>query len=232
MKATTQSPLRWLAIAALTILSMAAWSGSNLVCAEDEKKDEKKSGPTEIDEILKKLPPNTPKEQIDRIRQALEENRKRMDDARQRAKDVFQDRGGKFGRLQGRNGPVPQNRLGVRLQAPDETLTAQLGLADGTGLVLIEVPEGSVAARAGFMANDVLLKFNGKDVSSTAIEFTSDLDAIKTGTPVDAVVLRNGKEETIKGIKLPEVVPPPASPRFNQFPRRIQIEVIPPPERR
>jgi hypothetical protein len=130
----------------------------------------------------------------------------------------------KFQRGPGRFGAPAPNRLGVRLQTPDDTLIAQLGLAEGNGMVLAEVPETSVAAKAGFKASDILLKFDGKDVSSTLIEFTTALNAIKTDTPVDAVVLRMGKEEMIKGIKLPDV---PADARPNPFPRRIQFNLRP-----
>jgi S1-C subfamily serine protease len=132
---------------------------------------------------------------------------------------------GKFQRGPGRFGAgAAPNRLGARFQQPDDTLIAQLGLAEGNGLVLTEVPDGSVAAKAGFMASDILLKLDGKDVSSTVIEFTSALGAIKADTPIDAVVLRKGKEETIKGIKLPEA---PANPRVNPFQRRIQFNLRP-----
>ncbi len=224
MKALLHSSRRWLALAGFMtcvgiVLANTNPSAPNFVGDKDAAK--KPAPGSDVDEIIKRLPPNTPKEQVERIRKLLEESRKRADEAQKQAAEMAQQRQQKFPRFGGRFGAPAQTRLGVRLQSPDDTLIAQLGLAEGTGMVLTEVPEGSVAAKAGFMTSDILLKLDGKDVSSIAIEFTSALDAIKADAAIDAVVLRKGKEETLKGIKLPEV--PAEQPRVNPFPRRFQI---------
>jgi hypothetical protein len=241
MKALLHSSRRSLALAAFLtcagiVLANAESPAPNFVGGKDEKaekkadekkEDKKAVGGIDIEEIIRKLPPSMPKEQVERFRKSLEENQKRIEEAQKQAAERAQQqqqRPQKFPRFGGRFGDTAtQNRLGVRFQAPDDTLIAQLGLADGNGIVLVEVPESSVAAKVGFMASDILLKLNGKDVSNTLIEFTSALDAIKVDVPFDAVVLRKGKEETIKGIKLPEA---PAEPRPNAFPRRFQINPL------
>src|SRR5205823_13183685 len=48
------------------------------------------------------------------------------------------------------------------------------------------------------------LELGGKSVSSDAQEFRKQLGEIKANSPVDAVVLRKGKKESVKGISLPE----------------------------
>jgi C-terminal processing protease CtpA/Prc len=175
---------------------------------DKDKKDAKKANPAfpDIEEFLKKLPPQVPKDQVERIRKAMEQARARTEEGLKRA-DEARKRAEAFQRLQDRIGPARPNRLGARLEKPDAVLVAQLGLADGKGLVLVEVPDGSIASKAGFKTSDVLLKLDGRDVSSDVAAFTGALNDIKADAPIDAVVVRRGKEETIKGIKLPE---PPA----------------------
>lgn len=180
----------------------------------DNKKDDKSAGGR---------PEATDGNEAERVRQAQEENRKRADEERQRQMEQFPQRGGKFGRFPGRAGEIFPNRLGVRIQPPDDALIADLGLAEGNGMVLADVPENSAAAKAGFRAGDIILKLDGKDVPSTVALFTFALDAIKTGAPIDAVILRNGKEETLKGIRLAEV-PPDTNPRGGPIQRRFQFD--------
>lgn len=221
MNASLRFALGCFALVALLALPIAA---PQCLHAQDQKKDDKKAVDPEIEDFLKRLPANTPPEHVEQLRKALEENRKRADELRLRQREMFQERG-KFQRFNGRSGPAPQNRLGVRVQVPDDALIAQLGLAEGNGLVLAEVSEGA-AAKAGFQNNDILLKLAGKDVSSTPIEFITALDAIKADTPIDAIILRDGKEQTIKGIKLPEPMPT-EEPRVNPLPRRNSFNFPP-----
>jgi hypothetical protein len=104
-------------------------------------------------------------------------------------------------------------RLGVRIEKPSEDTLQQLGLAESDGIVLEDVRVGSVAEVAGLKIGDILLTLDGQNVPSDPEQFHFQLDNLKTNDPFDAVLLRDGRMETIKGIVLPE-----ASPRF--FPRR------------
>ena len=63
---------------------------------------------------------------------------------------------------------------------------------------------------------------NGKPVPSDMTDFQKLLKDIKPDAAVDAVVLRKGKKETIKGLKLPEAKEDPNNP-FRNFPRFQQI---------
>jgi hypothetical protein len=56
-------------------------------------------------------------------------------------------------------------------------------------------------------------------VPSKLEDFLKQLEEIKANTPVDAVVMRKGKKETVKGISLPEAKDVPAAP--NARPGRV-----------
>ena len=95
-------------------------------------------------------------------------------------------------------------RLGARVQAPTDALIEQLDLTKGQGLVLEQIEPKSAAEKAGLKSHDILLELNGKAVPSDAAKFVTMIDEIKADSAVDAVVLRKGKKETVKGITLPE----------------------------
>ncbi len=112
------------------------------------------------------------------------------------------DAGGQFG--PGGFGWQHHARLGVRLQKPGATLADQLDLPKGQGMVIEDVQKDSAAAKAGLKTHDILLELAGKPVPDDGQKLLKMVDDIKADTPVDAVVLRKGKKETIKGISLPE----------------------------
>jgi hypothetical protein len=106
-------------------------------------------------------------------------------------------------------------RLGVQVRPPSEALSDQLDLPRGQGLVIETVQADSAAAKAGVKPHDILLELNGKPVPDNASEFVKQLNDIKANTPVDAMVLRKGKKETVKGLTLPEAKA--AEPGGNAF---------------
>jgi hypothetical protein len=116
-------------------------------------------------------------------------------------------------------------RLGVRLERISELAADQLGLEVARGIGIVDVVDGSVAQKAGFKIHDIVLEFAGKAVSDSPEEFTRLVASVKAGEKVDAVVLRKGKKQEIKGIVLPEQVqafPQPGLfevPGFNPMPR-------------
>jgi membrane-associated protease RseP (regulator of RpoE activity) len=121
---------------------------------------------------------------------------------------VFPDieMGGGFGPLMGevRANNNTDARLGAKLRIPSATLVDQLDLPKDQGMVIEEVGPNSPAAKAGLKANDILLELAGKSVLSKPEEFTKLVAGIKAETPIEAVVLRKGRKETIKGLSLPE----------------------------
>jgi hypothetical protein len=102
-----------------------------------------------------------------------------------------------FGRFQA-------GRLGVLVEPPSATLADQLDLPRGEGLVIVQVQPDSVAAKAGLKPHDILLQVNGKSVPRDVGRLLQSIAEIKADTQFDVVVLRKGKNETVKGITLPE----------------------------
>jgi len=96
-----------------------------------------------------------------------------------------------------------QPRLGVQLDKPSAPLIEQLDLPANVGLVLVDVIRGTPAEAAGFKKNDILLQWAGKDLASDVEAFQTLIAGAKPGEKFEAVVLRKGKKETIKGIELP-----------------------------
>ncbi len=97
-----------------------------------------------------------------------------------------------------------QLRLGVAFEKPSEVLMEQLDLPANVGLVVLEVKHDSAAEKAGLKKNDILLQWAGKDIPSELEKFQASVAEAKVGEKIDAVVMRKGKKETIKGIELPE----------------------------
>jgi membrane-associated protease RseP (regulator of RpoE activity) len=198
-----------------------------------EKKDEPRKRPgkavrpgmpfPDLDELFERLPPGIDQGELKELRKQMEQLRKEMERALQGLPGApglpgmpglpglpgIQIRafpGGAFGglgRLE-RRGSTDEPRLGAEVRAPSATLTDQLDLPKGQGLVLEELAPNSAAAKAGLKKHDILLELNGKAVPSKADEFRKVLAEVKPNTPVEAVVLRKGKRETIKGLALPE----------------------------
>jgi len=166
----------------------------------------------DLEEMLKNLPQNLDPEKLAEIRKQFQqmraELRNRMEEVRQNMPE-----GGRFG-FRGRFFPG-QGRLGVRVARPSSVLADQLNLPRDQGLVVEDVTPDSAAAKAGLKPHEILLQFNGKAVPSNAPDFAEILREIKADATVNAVVKRKGKEETIKGLTLPEMKPEPR-PRRRQ----------------
>jgi len=125
--------------------------------------------------------------------------------------------------IPGFHGTAPPPRLGAEVSAPSGTLAAQLDLPKDQGLVVRKVAPNTAAAKAGLKDHDILLELNGKAVPSKVADFLPMLAKVEANKPVDAVVMRKGKRETIKGLKLPEAkAAAPSdrdSPSLPNFPR-------------
>jgi len=101
--------------------------------------------------------------------------------------------------------PVAQEgRFGMRIEKPTPVLADQLDLPVGQGMVVSQVINDSAAAKAGIKANDILLEVDGKAVPNDPADFMRRVGEIKADQAIDVLVLRKGRKETIKGLKLPE----------------------------
>jgi membrane-associated protease RseP (regulator of RpoE activity) len=99
-------------------------------------------------------------------------------------------------------------RLGVTLDPVSKKKAADLGLAKGTGSVVTSVQPNSAAAKAGVKKDDILAELGGKAVSSEPTEFRKLVLGLPRNEPVEAVVYRDGKKETLSlaPLGMPNVV--------------------------
>jgi beta-lactamase regulating signal transducer with metallopeptidase domain len=191
---------------------------------EEAGKDEPKKAPDpfqQLDDLIKKGGfPMAPAQQFEEIQKQLQKQLEMIDKEHAKAmrqhletmRKVLEAQKGLqgWGGLQGGFGILPggQNnmngRLGARVEKPTDTLVDQLDLPRNQGLIVGDIMPESAAAKAGLKSHDILLEVNGKPVSSNVAEFVKQLNDVKANTPVNAVVMRKGKKETVKGLSLPE----------------------------
>ncbi|MGB0810793.1 MAG: Do family serine endopeptidase, partial [Candidatus Puniceispirillaceae bacterium] len=86
--------------------------------------------------------------------------------------------------------------LGVFIQEVTEDIADSLGLEEAKGALIASVTETGPADEAGLQAGDVIIRFDGKEVSKSR-----DLPRIVAETPVEATVdvdvVRDGKMRTL-----------------------------------
>ena len=96
-------------------------------------------------------------------------------------------------------GETRRGWLGVRIQDLDAEIAEALGLDGTNGALVSAVPEGP-AAEAGIEAQDVIMSFDGKEITDTR-ELIRIVGATQVGKTVQVVVFRNG-QETILDVTL------------------------------
>jgi C-terminal processing protease CtpA/Prc len=100
-------------------------------------------------------------------------------------------------------GRTDEQRLGLASAIPNATLADQLDLPERQGRVIERVDRDSPAAKAGLQPHDVLVEIDGKAVPRATAEYRRFLGTLKTDAPLDAIVVRQNKKQTIKGLTLP-----------------------------
>lgn len=94
-------------------------------------------------------------------------------------------------------GPVKEaGYLGVTTGVVSEELRTHLDLPADRGLLVTKVVEESPAAKAGLKQHDILLGFNGRDVTSP-LEFTDMVDSTGAGKRVTLTILRRGTRQQV-----------------------------------
>jgi beta-lactamase regulating signal transducer with metallopeptidase domain len=170
--------------------------------------------PPDAEEMIKRLQRDFGPEHARRMQEQMERNRKLMQEAMERSRKQREQMLEMMRRNQnafaapvfpGQARRAPHDaRLGVQVTSPSPALVDQLDLPKGQGLVVEEVLPESAAAKAGIKPHDVLLEINGKAVPDKGEELAKLLEGIAAKKSVEAVVLRKGKKETVKGLTLPE----------------------------
>ncbi len=94
-------------------------------------------------------------------------------------------------------GETRRGWLGVRIQNVDDAIAESLKLGKARGALVAVVDEKGPGKPAGMKAGDVILKFDGKDVTESR-DLPKLVAATPVGKQVDVVVMRDGKEQTLK----------------------------------
>jgi phosphatidylserine decarboxylase precursor-related protein len=93
-------------------------------------------------------------------------------------------------------GEVRRGWLGVKIQSISEDIGESLGVPESMGALVAGVTPDSPAAKAGLEAGDVILKFDGKDVS-TMRGLPKIVAQTPIGKTVEVEVLRQGQRKTL-----------------------------------
>lgn len=88
-------------------------------------------------------------------------------------------------------GKVTRGRIGVSIQEMTRELADSFGLAKAEGALISGVERGGPADKAGVRASDVILKFDGKPIASSA-DLPRIVAATKPGSKVDVLLWRKG----------------------------------------
>jgi serine protease Do len=93
------------------------------------------------------------------------------------------------------SGRVSRGWLGVQIQDITPELAKGFGLKSEKGAIVADVTADSPAAKAGLRSGDVVVAFNGQQVTNGR-DLSLAVASTKPGAPADVKVLRDGKETT------------------------------------
>ncbi|WP_295555483.1 Do family serine endopeptidase [uncultured Hyphomicrobium sp.] len=93
-------------------------------------------------------------------------------------------------------GQVKRGWLGVKIQSISDDIAESLGVPESTGALVAGVTPDSPAAKAGVEAGDVILKFDGKDVT-TMRGLPKLVAQAPIGKSVAVEVLRQGQKKSL-----------------------------------
>ena len=96
-----------------------------------------------------------------------------------------------------KGGKISRGMLGVVIQELNEDLAEKFGLSEPQGVLVTQVNKDSAADKAGIKVGDVITKFNGKEVDGVR-QLTTMVAGTTPGSKVEIVLLRDGKERSVK----------------------------------
>ncbi len=92
---------------------------------------------------------------------------------------------------------VQRGWLGVKIQALTDEIAESLGLEEPKGALVSEVTKDSPAEKGGIKSGDIILQFDGKEISIMR-RLPKIVAETSVGKEVDVIILRDGKEKTLK----------------------------------
>ncbi|MEM6943032.1 MAG: DegQ family serine endoprotease [Pseudomonadota bacterium] len=94
-------------------------------------------------------------------------------------------------------GTTKRGWLGVRIQTVNDELAEALGLSSPEGALVADVTKDGPAEEGGIEAGDVILKFDGKEISEMR-DLPRIVAETAVGSTVRVVVFRKGKTQSVK----------------------------------
>jgi S1-C subfamily serine protease len=91
-----------------------------------------------------------------------------------------------------RTGHASKAFLGVSPEDNSSDIAQRYGISVNTGAILVQVSSGSAAAAVGLQPNDVIVTFNGKDITNAG-DLVADVRAAKPGDKVDVEWVRGSQ---------------------------------------
>ncbi|MFN0140105.1 MAG: PDZ domain-containing protein [Pyrinomonadaceae bacterium] len=126
--------------------------------------------------------------------------------------------------------------LGVQTQEVTRENFSKFGLSSVRGVAVEKVVENSPAAAAGLKAGDVIVRFNGEEITSTR-KLTRLISEVAPDHHATITISRNGREQDVTATlgkrpepkfadgnfllrtPMPPMPPMPSMPEFKEFPR-------------
>ncbi|MGY0218765.1 DegQ family serine endoprotease [Endozoicomonadaceae bacterium StTr2] len=94
-------------------------------------------------------------------------------------------------------GHVSRGWLGVIVQEVNKNLAESFGLNKPKGALVAEVAAGGPAEKSGLETGDIIVEFNDREIHYSA-DLPVAVGNTKPGDKTDLVVVRNGREKTLK----------------------------------
>jgi serine protease Do len=94
-------------------------------------------------------------------------------------------------------GFVTRGQLGVHVQPLTDDVVKAMKLPNANGAIVVDAESGSAAAKAGLMAGDVIVGYNGQAINQ-APDLPPLVSLTKPGTKVPLQIFRDGKKMTIQ----------------------------------
>ncbi len=121
-------------------------------------------------------------------------------------------------------GKVTRGRIGVVIQEVTKELAETFGLAKPAGALVSAIDPEGPAAKAGIEAGDIILKFNGKPITTSG-DLPRTVASVKPGTRSTLQVWRKGAAREL-GITVAELADDEGAPQ--RGPQRKRNEKTPP----
>jgi serine protease Do len=95
------------------------------------------------------------------------------------------------------NGRVIRGWLGVTIQDVDKNLAESFGLKRPRGALVAEVSNDSPAAKGGILSGDIIIRFDGKDIPTSA-DLPHVVGLVAPGSRVDVDIVRDKEQKTLE----------------------------------